>query len=39
VRTLRGHADAAVVASALLDRIHRGEDPVELARELLSACR
>ena len=39
LRTLRGHADAAVVASALLDRIHRGEDPVELARELVSACR
>jgi len=39
VRTLRGHADAAVVASALLDRIHRGDDPVDLARELLSACR
>lgn len=39
VRTLRGHADAVVVASALLDRVHRGEDPVELARELLSACR
>ena len=39
VRTLRGHADAAVVASALLDRVHRGEDPLELAEELLSACR
>jgi len=39
VRTLRGHADAAVVASALLDRLHRGEDPVELAEELLAACR
>ena len=39
LRTLRGHADAAVVASALLDRVHRGEDPVELAEELLAACR
>jgi tryptophan synthase alpha chain len=39
VRTLRGHADAAVVASALLDRIHRGEDPVALVEELLAACR
>jgi tryptophan synthase alpha chain len=39
IRTLRGHADAAVVASALLDRVHRGEDPVALVVELLSACR
>lgn len=39
LRTLLGHADAAVVASALLDRVHRGEDPVELAEELLAACR
>src|SRR5215471_16965297 len=39
IRTLRGHADAAVVASALLDRVHRGEDPVPLVEELLSACR
>lgn len=39
VRALRGHADAAVVASALLDRVHRGEDPVPLVEELLTACR
>ena len=39
VRELRGRADAAIVASALLERVHRGEDPVELVRELLSACR
>jgi tryptophan synthase alpha chain len=39
VRALLGHADAAVVASALLDRIHRGEDPMELVAELLQACR
>jgi len=39
IRELRGHADAAVVGSALLDRVHRGEDPVELVVELLSACR
>lgn len=39
IRTLRGHADAAVVASALLDRVHRGEDPVALVEELLAACR
>jgi tryptophan synthase alpha chain len=39
IRDLLGHADAAVVASALLDRVHRGEDPLELVVELLSACR
>jgi len=39
LRALRGHADAAVVGSALLDRVHRGEDPVELVEELLAACR
>jgi len=39
IRSLRGHADAAVVASALLERVHRGEDPVPLVRELLAACR
>lgn len=39
LRALRGYADAAVVASALLDRVHRGEDPAELAEVLLAACR
>jgi tryptophan synthase alpha chain len=39
IRALRGHADAAVVASALLERVHRGEDPVPLVEELLAACR
>lgn len=39
IRALREHADAAVVASALLDRVHRGEDPVGLLEELLAACR
>jgi tryptophan synthase alpha chain len=39
LRTLRGQADAAVVASALLDRVHRGQDPVALLEELLRACR
>jgi tryptophan synthase alpha chain len=39
IRALRGHADAAVVASALLERVHRGEDPVPLVEELLSECR
>jgi tryptophan synthase alpha chain len=39
LRALRGQADAAVVASALLERLHRGEDPVPLVEELLAACR
>ena len=39
LRTLRGQADAAVVASALLDRVHRSENPVELVEEMLAACR
>ena len=39
IRALRGHADAAVVASALLERVHRGEDPEPLAVELIAACR
>ena len=39
LRRLRGRADAAVVASALLDRVARGEDPMPLLEELLRACR
>lgn len=39
LRALRGYADAAVVGGALLDRVHRGEDPAELAEVLLAACR
>ncbi len=39
IRALRGHADAAVVGSALLDRVHNGQDPVELVQELVAACR
>jgi tryptophan synthase alpha chain len=39
IRHLRGLADAAVVASALLDRVHRGQDPEALVLELLAACR
>jgi tryptophan synthase alpha chain len=39
IRTLRGQVDAAVVASALLDRVHHGEDPLPLVVELLAACR
>lgn len=39
LRALRGLADAAVVASALLDRVHCGANPVQLVEELLAACR
>jgi tryptophan synthase alpha chain len=39
MRALRGHADAAVVGSAIVDEIDRGGDGVALVRELLSACR
>ena len=39
MRALRGIADAAVVASALVAEIDRGGDPVPLAKELLAACR
>jgi tryptophan synthase alpha chain len=36
---LRGKVDAAVVASALLERLHQGLDPMPLMEELLAACR
>jgi tryptophan synthase alpha subunit len=39
LRRLRGRADAAVVASALLGRVQRGEEPTALVEELLTACR
>lgn len=39
MKALRGHADAAVVASAIVDEIERGGDGVSLVRELLKACR
>lgn len=39
LRRLRGRADAAVVASALLDRVHRGLDPLALFEELREGCR
>ncbi len=39
MRALRGHADAAVVGSAIVDEIERGGDGVALVRELLRACR
>src|SRR5437899_4443029 len=39
MKALRGHADAAVVGSAIVDEIDRGGDGVALVRELLKACR
>lgn len=39
LKTLRGHADAAVVASAIVSEIDRGGDPMPLVKELLKACR
>jgi tryptophan synthase alpha chain len=36
---LRGTADAAVVGSAIVDKIDQGSDPVTLVKELLKACR
>src|SRR6266702_1065423 len=38
LKALRGHADAAVVGSAIVDWIERGGDGVSLVRELLKAC-
>jgi tryptophan synthase alpha chain len=39
VRALRGKADAVVVASALLERVHQGEPVEPLLAELAAACR
>lgn len=39
LRRLVGMADAAVVASALLERTHRGDDPLTLVEALVAACR
>jgi tryptophan synthase alpha chain len=39
VTALKGKVDAAVVASALLERLHQGLDPLPLVEELLAACR
>jgi tryptophan synthase alpha chain len=39
LRALRGHADAAVVGSAIVAEIDKGRDPVVLVKELLKACR
>jgi tryptophan synthase alpha chain len=36
---LRGAADAAIVGSAIVDKIDKGIDPVVLVKELLKACR
>jgi tryptophan synthase alpha chain len=36
---LRGTADAAIVGSAIVDKIDKGSDPVVLVKELLKACR
>ena len=39
MKALRGHADAAVVASAIVSEIDSGGDPIPLVKELLKACR
>jgi tryptophan synthase alpha chain len=38
MKALRGHADAAVVASAIVSEIDRGGDPIPLVKELLRAA-
>jgi tryptophan synthase alpha chain len=39
LKALRGHADAAIVGSAIVAEIDKGRDPVILVKELLRACR
>jgi len=39
IHALRGHADAAVVASALMAEVMAGRDPLQLMSTLLAACR
>ena len=39
IEALRGHTDAAVVASAFLGAIQEGRDPQPLLEELVAACR
>ena len=39
LKAIRGHADAAVVGSAIVAEIDKGRDPVVLVKELLKACR
>jgi len=39
MKALRGNADAAVVGSAIVAEIDKGNDPIPLVKELLKACR
>ena len=39
MKALRGQIDAAVVGSAIVDEIDKGNDPTALVAELLKACR
>jgi tryptophan synthase alpha chain len=39
MKALRGNADAAVVGSAIVSEIDKGEDPIPLVKALLKACR
>lgn len=39
MKSLRGMADAAIVASAIVAEIERGVDPLPFVKELLKACR
>jgi tryptophan synthase alpha chain len=39
MKALRGHADAAVVGTAIVAEIDRGGDSIPLVKELLKACR
>jgi tryptophan synthase alpha chain len=39
MKALRGSADAAVVGSAIVHEIDRGNDATAMVKELLKACR
>jgi tryptophan synthase alpha chain len=39
MKALRGHADAAVVGSAIVSEIDKDADPISLVKGLLKACR
>ena len=39
MKALRGNADAAVVGSAIVSEIDKGDDPIPLVKALLKACR
>jgi tryptophan synthase alpha chain len=39
MKALRGNADAAVVGSAIVSEIDKGDDPIPLVKGLLKACR